>query len=398
MKAWQYLQELCKLPPRGSATESERQAAEWLGDRLQHLGYDVDTQRFRSPRHTLYAGPLMVMVLLLAAIWLLAGWPLIAAVLAVATLIPLIGEMLGSRVNFNLILPKRESQNVVAQMKPVDKPSSDPPDLVIVAHYDTQWGSWLFSPAFRPFLRPFFLVTYAGLVLAVVGLVLRAVLGAAPWIEGMLTAATAIVSITGLYLLLSLVTGRPVLGANDNGSGVAVALALADRWRAEGPTTLNPVFVFTGCEEVGLRGMHHYLAAARPKPGTRFVNLDNVGGGTLRYLLGEGMLGYQRYDEEMLGVAERLGESYMGKVAPLKNLLLPTDALLAAKAGYKAITFLAAGEGEAIPHYHWHTDTLENVDPAVVQLTERFVMEFVGELGKGQAGETRTEARPAGGR
>lgn len=128
--------------------------------------------------------------------------------------------------------------------------------------------------------------------------------------------------------------------------------------------------------------MHHFLAAAKPEKGTIFISLDNVGGGTLRYLRGEGMLVYRRYDPELIRLAEELAKEYPGAVEPLDNLLLPTDGLPAAKAGYPALTFLAAGEGGRIPNYHWHSDTLENADRTAVELTETFVMDYVSTLAK----------------
>src|SRR5690606_15184781 len=127
-----------------------------------------------------------------------------------------------------------------------------------------------------------------------------------------------------------------------------------------------------------------------PPSNTIFVNLDNVGGGRLRYLLGEGMLTYQRYDADLIELAEQLTERYPGKVEPLRNLLLPTDGLLAAKAGYKAITLLGAGDRGVIPNYHWHTDTLEHVDRNVLAVTERFTVDLLKGLAEAvRAGKFR---------
>lgn len=397
LKAWQYLQALSTLPPRGSATMGERRAAAWLSDRLREMGYDVEKQTFRSPIYTLYLGPLCVIVGLLAATWFLGQWPMVAALVGALLLVPLVGEMLGSKVNMNYFpLPRRRSQNVVAHRHRNE--GQDGPEaggsrqqVVIVAHYDTQWGSWLFHPRFRPFLRPFFYVVYGGLALNVVGLFMRALLPSVAWGATFLTVSGVILTLAGLFLGASLATGQAVPGANDNGSGVAVALALADRWRAEGPEELEPVFLFTGCEEVGLRGMRHYLETAQLAPDTIFINLDNVGGGRLRFLLGEGMLTYQKYDADLIALAEQVAERYPGKVESLRNLILPTDGLLAAKAGYKTITLLAAGERGVIPDYHWHTDTLEHVDRNVLAVTERFTVDMLRAL----AERVRTSRSPA---
>ena len=96
VSAWQYLQALCALPPRGSASEGERRAAEWLHQRLAEMGYRVDQQAFRSPRHTLYLGPLVVIAILLAAEWLSVRWPAVAAPLSWLALVPLVGELVGA--------------------------------------------------------------------------------------------------------------------------------------------------------------------------------------------------------------------------------------------------------------------------------------------------------------
>lgn len=410
MRSWKYLEQLAQLPARGSATEGERTAAYWLQEQLEALGYEVELQPFRSPRHTLYIGPTAVIVALLIALSLSTSMPFVAVLLGAAALAPLVGEMLGTSLNFNVFLPKSGSQNVIARPRRDEGGSRPAPSVVVVAHYDTQWGSWLFAPGFRRLLQPFFMVTYAGLVLAFVAVLLRWLLPGAEWVDAMATVARVLLIVTGAFLFGSWLTGRPVPGANDNGSGVAVTLALAERWMAEreagrmmarttagttgstttrtaagmtGSTTaINPMFLFTGCEEVGLRGMHRFMEDADLAPDTVFINLDNVGGGRLRYFLGEGMLAYQHYDKDLVALAHDLAGRYDNEVTPLKNWLLPTDGLLPAKAGFPAISFLAIGDDDWIPHYHWHTDTLDNADRSVVELTERFVWDYLTAIGE----------------
>lgn len=398
MNAWNYLRQLSELPPRGSGTDGERQAAEWLAAKLTHLGYDVDVQPFATPRHTLYLGPAAISAVLIGAIALSAKWPTVALLVAVVSFIPLLGELLGSGPNFNLFLPKSRSQNVFATRgKDASTSASDRvddsgaagpdaksraeqrvQDIIVVAHYDTQWGSWLFAPWFRPVLQPFFLATYAAIGLAFIAIVLRSVAPAAVVTSFLASAAVVLLIITGGFLLLSCVGGRAVPGANDNGSGVAVGLALADEWSKRELDGIRLSFLFTGAEEVGMRGMHHFMEHAKSLPAdTLFINLDNVGGGRLRYLLGEGMVGYQHYDAALVAIAGRVAEEFDGEILPLKNLLLPTDALIPAKAGYAAITLLATNEDESIPNYHWHTDTFDNADEYTVRQTERFMKRYI---------------------
>lgn len=378
MHSWKYLEQIAELPPRASATEGERQAAAWLNERLEALGFDVETQPFASPRYTLYLGPVIVIAVILFALGLSKFMPALATLLAVAAAVPLVGELLGAPVNFNLLLPKHPSQNVIA--RPAATGRRGAPDVVIVAHYDVQWASWLFAPWFVRLLQPFFIAAYVGVVLAVIAAAARWLAPGAGWVGGAASAAAWILALAGGFLFVSWLTGGPSPGANDNGSGVAVALALAERWTeaargggTAGAAALTPWFVFTGCEEVGLRGMHRFLADADLPKDTIFLNIDNVGGGRLRYFLGEGMLAYQRYDAGLIELAAEVSRYSGDQVKPLKNWLLPTDGLLPAKAGYRALSFLALCDDHRIPNYHWHTDTIDNVDRSVVELTEQFL-------------------------
>ena len=77
-------------------------------------------------------------------------------------------------------------------------------------------------------------------------------------------------------------------GINDNGSGVAVTLALAERLRGERGLR----FGFWGAEELGLFGSRRYvrsLSDAERRQMTAYVNLDMVGSpNPVRYVYGEG--------------------------------------------------------------------------------------------------------------
>lgn len=402
MAAWKYLEGLCRLGPRGSTTQGERQAAAWLAQQLAGLGYAVEMQAFMGPRHTLYWGPAAVIAGMLLARWLAAWSAPLGLAAMVALLVPVVGEMLGTRVNFDLLLPKGPSQNVIARRSHPEAPSpsrgaAGALTVVIAAHYDTQRGTWLFAPGFRPWLRPFFTTVYAALALVPLGTALGRALPGWTWLPAVVNGASVWLAATGAFLLLSWATGRDVQGANDNGSGVAVALALAERWQREPIPGLEPVFLFTGCEEVGTRGMQHFLAAGGAAPGTVFLNLDNVGGGRLRYLLGEGMLVYRPYDPDLVALAEAVAPGVSDAIRPLPNLLLPTDALPVAVAGYPVLTLLAAEDDGSIPNYHWHSDVLENVDRETVALTQAFAWSLLTELGRRRAGFPRKPAGRIGG-
>lgn len=411
---WGYLEAITRWPHRGSTTPFEREAASWLMQTLRGMGYAAEEQPVRAPAATLYAGPPLValVVAISAASTLLdvAAWArVVALVAAVVAVWILLVEANLSAPALDALLPLRASQNVIAT-RPADPrrapASGRTPVVVVVAHYDTQRGTWLFAPAFRPFLPAFFKAAYASLALALLASALGTVAlwvwpGWGAWRPAVI-AGLAIMTPLFAFLALSGLTGRHVNGANDNGSGVAVALALAERWAKEPPGGVDLRFVFTGAEEVGTRGMWAYLARERSagRLGRRagaspmyVVNIDNVGGGRLRALLREGMLLPVPCGARLRDVAQRMAR----KGAPVsvwpKMLLLSTDAGPAAHMGIEALTFIGLDDGGRIPHYHWHSDMMLHVDPHHLEEVCGTIHRYVTSLAQELAPHARATTR-----
>ncbi|MBX5465247.1 MAG: M28 family peptidase [Clostridia bacterium] len=383
MDAWEYLEGLMRFPHRGSASGEEAAAARWIADRARALGYRVTVEPFAGSADTLHAGTSRLGLLLAASGWLALAPgrapALVALLLALAALAPLLGEELGlPRLNMSLVLRARRSQNVVA-FRPASGAAgaAGPLRLVVSAHYDTQKGSWLFHPRFRPRLPLWFGLAYAAMAAIVAADAGRLAAPGARWPVELARWAPAAFLVLLLPFLQGWLAGRYVPGANDNGSGSALALALAERLARRPPEGCELWFVWTGCEETGERGMRAFLARHRAElpPGrTRVVNLDNLGGGRFRYLAGEGMLRYVRFDRALVELAGRLATEDGFRPLPQRNLILPTDALPAALGGWPAITFIGVDDGpDGIPHYHWHDDDLAGVDRALLLREEAWL-------------------------
>ena len=76
------------------------------------------------------------------------------------------------------------------------------------------------------------------------------------------------------------------------------------------------------------------------------------------------------------GIAERRPE--LGLLAAEKTPGLPTDVTPMCARGYEAVTLLAQGEGPL--HYHWPTDTYENVAPRTIWRALETGRELLAEL------------------
>lgn len=400
MSAWDALAELTnRFEHRSSTTAHERAAARWLASRLSNLGYQVREHSFRAPKETLYTGPPLVGAAIFLMAWLVEAlphpWGWLALAGALASLVPLMGELLGSGPNLDLILPLRPSQSVEA-IRPAAGEARR--TLVITAHYDTQRASLLFAPWFRPLVRPFLTLGYGAILGLPVVMLLLLVVPGLPWVRPVMRVFMALLVSTMGFLLACKFVARDLNGANDNGSGTAVALALAERMAVQRPEGLEgsiPVpagtevrFLFTGCEEVGLRGMAAWMKGPgrELKPGTVFVNLDNLGGGLLRYMTAEGMLIPFPADKKLVRLAAQVAEELRSETG--REVLsawerlhyLPTDALIPLRKGFPAITFIGRDEKGQIPNYHWMSDTLAALEPAHIREVEEVLARYVGRL------------------
>jgi hypothetical protein len=351
---------------RGMGTANERRAAGWLAAKLRGMGYEAAEEPFRTTRDNLYLIPAQIFACAAAAaciaLFTHAAW--LALIVDGYGVAVLLAEASGYGVDFTA-MPRFRSQNILTG--PVREAART---VYVTAHYDTQRGSFLFHPKFVDRLPVFFRCCYAAVALCVVAVVSGYLL----W------PSLALCSCALAVFLAAEISGRYTPGANDNGSGVALALWLASAYaerRAEFPADCDLRFLFTGSEEAGERGMKAFLKSHRAeldRRRARFVNLDNLGTGALTYLSGEGMLIYRRAGPALLAIARSMRAP---RVSEQANLLLPTDALPAAALGFEAISFLGKDHAGRLGHYHRSTDTFDNVDTEFLRFQQEFFVEYL---------------------
>jgi len=161
-------------------------------------------------------------------------------------------------------------------------------------------------------------------------------------------------------------------GINDNGSGVAVTLALAERLR--GRRGLR--FGFWGAEELGLFGSRRYVASLSPADRGRitgYINLDMVGSpNAVRYVYGAG-----RVREALVAALKERDLRYepitiggSSDHAPFAGAGIPVGGLYSGSEERKTASQARAFGGRAgrplDPCYHQRCDTLGRVDVDVM--------------------------------
>jgi acetylornithine deacetylase/succinyl-diaminopimelate desuccinylase-like protein len=361
---------------RPSASEGERRAADWIASRLRRHGHASTVEVERA--HGGYWWPLGLLNGATALTGLAArrsrsrSTRLLAAVLGAGAAAAIWDEVGGGRLWFRrAALAHRDTFNVVAEAGDPDGSET----VVVVAHHDAAHSGLVFHPALPrlfaerlPALHerskqslPIMYCTWLGPVLVALGSVLGRV---------RLLRAGSLLSVAAAAAMADIGRSEVVPGANDNLSAVAVLVALA-RSLAERPTPgVRVVLLSTGSEESFMEGMQGFMrrhADTLDPRHTTVLCLECVGSPTLTLVEAEGMLRMRYYsDSARERLARAAAEVGVELVRGLRTVAA-TDALIALRRGYDAVTLASVEETKFPSNYHWPTDTPENLDWSTIE-------------------------------
>jgi hypothetical protein len=373
---------------RPSASEGERRAAEWIAARMREQGHGASVEVERA--HGGYWWPLgllnggAALAGLLArrspsrpARALAAGFGLMAAA-------AIWDDVGGGRLWFRrAALPHRDTFNVVAE-------AGDPEGaetVVVVAHHDAAHSGLVFHPALpRLFAErfpeqherssqsvPIMYATWLGPVVVALGSILgrAGLLRSGSWLAAAAAGA-----------MLDIGRSEVVPGANDNLSAVAVLLALARSLKEQTTPGVRVLLVSTGSEESFMEGMQGFVRRhrARLDPAhTSVLCLECLGSPTLTLVEAEGMLRMRYYTDAARERLARAATSAGVEIVRGLRTVAATDALIALRRGYSAVTLASIDSTKFPANYHWPSDTPENLDWGTMQrafaVADRFVRE-----------------------
>lgn len=378
MYSYRYLKELCEFPHRGSCSDNESKAGEYIYEEMRKLGFsNVILQRFKSPKDCMYTFPIQfgTLIVLAGIMLLLQVNPLYLSLFLILSILMIYLEVTGSLREINFF-PKYDSQNIIV----FDEFRKGNPTIVISGHYDTQKGSLLFAPSFQKYIQTYFNFSYLSFALIIVSVIVSNFI-VSPTIYILDTIGIVLSLLSIIFFIYSNVTGRYINGANDNGTGTALTMALAKHFK-NGEFTdykdINFIFLLTGCEEVGSKGMKAFLREYKDKlnkDNTYFIVIDNIGSGKITYLEGEGMIVFKEYNKQLKYIANELKDKY--DIQKFKNLLLPTDSLPVLNQGFNTISFLGKDKYGNMENYHWHTDTIDKIEKEHMDYCEKFFINYI---------------------
>jgi Peptidase family M28 len=379
-----YLLEQLAAIERPSASEGEREAAEWIVARLQEAGASARIEPERA--HGTYWWPLGIGAAAATAANLAAlrGRGLIAAGLGALSAAALADEFPPGKRRLRNRLEQRTTQNVVCELGPADAERT----IVIVAHHDAAHSGLIFNPeipetVFRRLGVPIELFDTSPALMW--PLAASPLLAVAAGLSGYRCPAKlgALLG-AGYAAAMAEIGSRAVVpGANDNGTAVILLIALARRLLAEPTAGTRVILLSAGSEESFSEGMkafgeRHF--AELPTESTFFCCVDTVGSPTLSVLRGEGFLRMHEYPADALALIDGLAEELGIETVPNLRLRNGTDGLEALCAGYPTVTLCSVTDLKQPANYHWPTDTAENVDYGTLSDAIRLVEALIRRL------------------
>lgn len=362
------LEELERIE-RPSASDGERQAAEWLVTRFAELGAEARIEA--EPAHGTFWWPLGIGAALgaLGAIAALCGRRAVGALLGGLGAAGIVDDFPPRKRALRRLLPRRTTYNVVCE---VGDPSAER-TVAFVAHHDAPHSGLVFHPQIPQIADRLGLIerndTSPPLMAPVLGGPLLAALGAISGRRalaklGLLLGLGSVAAMTEIGL-------RPVVpGANDNGASCIALLALARRFAESPPEGIRVILLSTGAEESFSEGMKAYGERHFPElsqENTVFLTLEALGSEHLLVLRGEGFLKMYEYSPRTLTFMDGLAEEMGIWLYPNLRIRNGTDGLEPLAAGYETAVLCSCNDLKQAGHYHWPTDVAANINYATLE-------------------------------
>jgi Zn-dependent M28 family amino/carboxypeptidase len=376
---------------RRAGSEEERQAAEWLADRLESASApaSIDEEWFYDG----YAKQLLPLGMAGGIAGLLAATGrrrFLGALLGAAAAVAIVDDVSnGTRIWRKRIESPKRTWNVVAEVGPPDAQRT----LVVLAHHDAAPTGILFDQTLAtrlaekhperverqensvPVWWPSVAAPVLGAVASLVGSRRLGVLGAA-------------LSAFNVGLAADLARNRIVPGANDNLSGAAALVALAEQLRESPLTGVRTVLASCGAEEVlqgGIYGFAERHLSRLPQDRTWVLNLDTIGSPALVMLEGEGAFRIEDYtDPDFRDLVARAAERTGVSLHRGARSRASTDSVIPSRAGFPTATLISWDPRNRLPtNYHLMSDTPDNVHYDTVAQAVRLSYAVAEELAAG---------------
>jgi hypothetical protein len=369
------------IGPRGSTRQGEKEAAAYCERHFQKMGYTTTTDLFKSAISIYHPHILASLLMLSGFVIYPLGERLSAAIAAGLCAIALISDLLELAFisnPFRLVVPKGNSQNVFTKLPPQAEHRQD---LIILSHLDTHQSGKIFSsPRWVGFFQIFTTLAFVTFS-AQMGFFLAGILAQWDWLwYASIPGALSALILLAICWEADHAPFSP--GANDNASAVGMLLTLAENLKSTPPQHTQIWFVCTGCEEVQHYGAidffkKHKKAFKNP----RVLVFEMLGAAGPAWETKEGIVIPFKPDPSLVKIAEDIAHAHPEWGAYPSFIVGGNSEMAdAVRAGLPAITFFGLTPEGRAPYWHQMTDTLDKMDPDILQRTYTFTQAFIRTL------------------
>lgn len=361
------------IGPRPTGSPAEADALAYCERQLQALGYSTQRQpvyRIKRPFYP-FGSVLVTVSLMTAGILLLETFPwLLIAVMLFNTLVLM--------PYYTKSGQKPDRRGLDSFNLSAEQPATDPyASLIIGAHVDSGLIKHSLPQGAGAILRRVIDFSYTiFVVLGLLGLwLLQTLAGSHPIIDGLRGLLKGYVVVCWLYTVAQAVRRRFTkphygVGANDNASGVGLALALAEHVAAHPLHHLNIHFVFFCANESLLAGSRHYVATLSAAAHQVYMlNLDMVGIGDKLCFVPT------RHHARLNEVLQQSGAVSRANVQAVN-----ADSRSFEKAKIPSVWVYAGGDARAQLVQRTPSDTVEQMGPAMLNIAQRTLVQFMEQL------------------
>ena len=387
---YKFIEDICnEVGPRESGTEQEVLAGNRVESELKKFCDKTHQEKYKSSPHAFLGGIKYGAILVFIAgvfYWLTllidinvislnssmsTIFLLIAIILIVITISYFILEVMKYHEIFDFLFPKRESQNVIGTINPKNEVKNT---IIFSAHHDSafEFNTFYYLKRFGQMIIN---IGYLAVGIVFIAIILKLIFFLLSIEQPILFLVFGIIFIFFVPIILVYVffhSSKPVLGAFDNLSGVAIVLGIGkylsenkDNSEVFPKHTRIQLISFAG-EESGLRGAKRYVKKHYDEllsNGTTVVNMDSIAKRDIIVIHdrepGIGAKHNPVVFEPLLRIAKKVN---------LKVKLMPlpfgaTDAAAFSKKNIPATTIGGLNLKEELPpYYHTRKDT-----PAVIE-------------------------------
>jgi aminopeptidase YwaD len=369
-----YIKEIIgRFGGRYFGSPEEKKAQEYVKEQMQKFCNKVEMIEFKSALEAHFQSFKLFTVIYVVALWLIKAYPLAGAIVASLNALFFLGHFVTYRHWLDFLYPKKSSYNVVGDIEPAEEATST---IIFAGHIDSvkefKWWYRLKDLGIALSLVAGFLVFLQGVFAPF-----------AYFFEGSRIVYIIwwlfLIATPALWVCFDMHGKNVVDGANDNLTGVAMALAMGEHFAANRLKNTRIRIISFGAEESGLRGAFDYARSHKKQllsENALLVNMDSIKDEEYITIASSELNTLCFFDKNLI---EKMKASFDAKNTPVKILPLTvgaSDASAFKIEGLPVISMIGMTTEKLDPTYHTRLDNLDNLNPAAMHRLKPVLVHF----------------------